>query len=296
MIVNKVNLKMYVGQSRDIAKRFYCHGYISKKKASTYIHRAIKKYGEENFDFLIWEECSHEELNEKESYLIKELETLAPGGYNCTTGGDCCKVCEESRLKMSIDRRGEKSVWFGKHHTEETKRKIGDKQLGSKNHNYGKATPEDVLIKISESHKGDKNHFYGKKHTEETKKKIAESRKGKLLSEETKKKISLSVSGEKNGHFGMKHTEEAKKAMSEKKKGKPNKKLRGRIKSREERINSARSHMHGRKVACSNGKIYLSVLEAGEDTKIKKQSISDAIQNKRKINGILFWIVYPEQN
>ena len=82
-ITNKINGKIYIGQSNDIKRRFLEHTYRDKLP----IDIAIKKYGKENFSFEILEECPTEQLNEKETYWIKELKALKYG-YNCTIGGD----------------------------------------------------------------------------------------------------------------------------------------------------------------------------------------------------------------
>ena len=48
---------------------------------------AIKKYGKDAFTFEILEECTPEQLNERESYWIKYYDTIN-NGYNCSEGGD----------------------------------------------------------------------------------------------------------------------------------------------------------------------------------------------------------------
>lgn len=87
-ITNKTNEHCYVGQSRNIFKRWNDHSEIAfnpNNKGYEYpLYRAMRKYGKENFTFEILEECSIEQLNEKELFWIKEL---APT-YNQTTGGD----------------------------------------------------------------------------------------------------------------------------------------------------------------------------------------------------------------
>lgn len=83
-IENKINHKIYIGQSVDPVKRFqsHCHNtnYVSL------IHKAIEKYGEENFSFEIlgW----FEDYNEKEKQYIKEYRSLVPYGYNIQEGGE----------------------------------------------------------------------------------------------------------------------------------------------------------------------------------------------------------------
>lgn len=80
-IVNNINGKGYVGQSRNIEKRWLAH---KESKESYPLYKAFRKYGVENFTFQILEECSSEELNEKEKFYIKTEHSE----YNQTEGGD----------------------------------------------------------------------------------------------------------------------------------------------------------------------------------------------------------------
>jgi group I intron endonuclease len=81
-ITNRINGKSYVGQSINMEKRFKEHLY----KQDAYIDRAIHKYGKDNFNFEILEQCSQEDLNEKERYYINKLNTKQKG-YNIADGG-----------------------------------------------------------------------------------------------------------------------------------------------------------------------------------------------------------------
>ena len=54
----------------------------------------------ENFKFEIIEECSIEELNEKEQYYIKYYNSLVPNGYNLTLGGSNSSGVKLDLLKV----------------------------------------------------------------------------------------------------------------------------------------------------------------------------------------------------
>lgn len=90
-ITNSINGKVYVGQAVDIKRRWQEHNSHSFSPThSSYnhtIHRAIRKYGIENFIFEVLEECSETLLNEKEIYWIAKLNSKQ-NGYNMTDGGD----------------------------------------------------------------------------------------------------------------------------------------------------------------------------------------------------------------
>lgn len=81
-IENLTNGKVYVGQSVHIEKRFSEHC-----RSDSLIGQAIQKEGKQNFSFSILEECPLEELDYKEQYYIKQYNSIAPKGYNITTGG-----------------------------------------------------------------------------------------------------------------------------------------------------------------------------------------------------------------
>lgn len=85
-ITNKINGKIYIGQSINPEARWRDHIIGYSKNEVSLIHRAIVKYGEQNFDFEVlgW----FENYNEKEKEYIAKYKSLAPYGYNIQTGGD----------------------------------------------------------------------------------------------------------------------------------------------------------------------------------------------------------------
>lgn len=90
-ITNKINNHSYIGQSINITERWSNEKIDSKnensKSYNSILSQAFRKYGIENFSFEILEECSKEELNDKEKYYIQHYDTYN-NGYNATTGGD----------------------------------------------------------------------------------------------------------------------------------------------------------------------------------------------------------------
>jgi group I intron endonuclease len=82
--------KIYVGQTvRSFEKRMQEHR--QETSCCTSIKRAIDKYGDEMNYEIIEDNVPQEQLDEREIYWIKELNSLAPSGYNLTTGGQFSK-------------------------------------------------------------------------------------------------------------------------------------------------------------------------------------------------------------
>ena len=99
-ITNKINGKIYIGQSNNCERRFKEH---QQKGESSRIPLdvAIQKYGKDNFTYEIIEECDIEKLNERESYWIQTLNAVE-NGYNCSEGGDQQSIGENNgRSKLT---------------------------------------------------------------------------------------------------------------------------------------------------------------------------------------------------
>ena len=84
-IKNKINHKVYIGQSNDPNRRFREHC-TKSEECNSLIHRAIVKYGVENFELSIlgW----FEDYNEKEKFYIQKYRSITPYGYNIAIGGE----------------------------------------------------------------------------------------------------------------------------------------------------------------------------------------------------------------
>ena len=93
-IENKVNGKCYIGQSINIKRRWEIHRSELKNNThyNQYLQKAWNKYGENNFNFSIIEECDHNKLDEREMFWVKQYNSYAnavnSNGYNLTIGGD----------------------------------------------------------------------------------------------------------------------------------------------------------------------------------------------------------------
>lgn len=77
-ITNLITHKYYIGQAMDIERRWKEHC----RRSEQLIDKSISKYGIDNFKFSVIEECSAEEMNEREDYWINQYNSIAPQGYN----------------------------------------------------------------------------------------------------------------------------------------------------------------------------------------------------------------------
>lgn len=91
-IENTENGMQYVGKTKlDVDDRFKIHINNSKSKSvnKTYLYSSFVNYGVDKFIvFLLEDNISNDEINQKEIFWISELNTFAPNGYNLTKGGD----------------------------------------------------------------------------------------------------------------------------------------------------------------------------------------------------------------
>lgn len=84
---NKITNKYYIGQSVDINQRISQHKYNAKDiNIKNALYNSIREYGIENFEWGILEECSIDQLDEREIFWISHFNSYL-NGYNSTTGG-----------------------------------------------------------------------------------------------------------------------------------------------------------------------------------------------------------------
>lgn len=90
-IENKINGKVYIGQSVDVYRRLKKHIWDLKNNNGSVLYKALKKYGIENFIYELIEECNIDKLDEREIYYIKKYNSYigveGSNGYNMNQGG-----------------------------------------------------------------------------------------------------------------------------------------------------------------------------------------------------------------
>ena len=134
---NKINGKSYIGFTSNWKTRWQGHNDLAFKKNSSHlIHKALRKYGWDNFDWqVIYQSLDKVHcLNEMERYFIIQYKTYTRfkdcNGYNQTLGGEgrighSYIPSAESNLKRS-------QTLTGRVLSEDHKCKIGQARIGTK--------------------------------------------------------------------------------------------------------------------------------------------------------------------
>ena len=121
---NKINGKVYIGQTYNLYERWRCQGknYFSSIK----FFNAIKKYGWDNFTHeVLYTNLNKEAADKLEKELIIKYDSIK-NGYNLKEGGSRGDLSQESLLKMS------KSLKRGYLEHPERREKIRQKLKGRK--------------------------------------------------------------------------------------------------------------------------------------------------------------------
>jgi len=167
-ITNNVNGKVYIGKTGEPEKRWRTHLAIAARGKDdplfSVIHKAINKYGKDNFIFEIIETLDVEQESlDREIYWIAFYKSHiykygSEYGYNLTAGGEGLtgyKPTEETRKKLSEACAGEKNGFYGKFHDDITKQLLSVQKKGN-------------------------TIWLGRHHTDETKELMSENRAEKF--------------------------------------------------------------------------------------------------------------------
>jgi hypothetical protein len=99
--------KIYIGQSTNIERRFKEYQiYKSSISIGSKLFKSFQKYGVENHTFEIIEECTLEQLNEREIYWGYYFNTLGKTGLNLRLGNANGICSEETKKKIGKGNKG----------------------------------------------------------------------------------------------------------------------------------------------------------------------------------------------
>lgn len=138
--------KVYIGQSRDIAKRFshYINLYSSVKR-QTRLYNSLVKYSPKSHKFeilvLMAEDINQEKLNLLERTCAVEETMNGRELMNIREPGSNGKLSRETINKLILSRTGKKR-------TEEQRRRMSLSHIGKESHRKGKRHPEETRSKM----------------------------------------------------------------------------------------------------------------------------------------------------
>src|SRR5271170_4157039 len=90
-ITNQFNGKVYVGQTVDNKKRWKAHkSYARQEKPVQYIHRAMAKYGVDNFTYEVIDFAANQWQADclETNYIQRHNSRSKEHGYNVASGGN----------------------------------------------------------------------------------------------------------------------------------------------------------------------------------------------------------------
>lgn len=200
-ITNNFDDKIYIGlttKSKAI-ERWYQHRYLARHLSNTdksYLHRAMALHGVDNFSFEVIEEVSNELLPEREQYWISQYNSIAPVGYNLTSGGEGTPGFSRPQSKEEKEKRGNSVKNYYANHPES--RDKCSKRMTEQNNNpeYRQHTLDGYKQFCQNNpgyFSGENNPFYGKHHTEESLQKIKNAAKKRQKSIQQLDKDTLEI-------------------------------------------------------------------------------------------------------
>lgn len=303
-ITNTVNGKSYIGQTcRDVEKRVFKEHLRRPSSDCKLLGNAVKKYGADNFTYeILHDGIIPEFLDTLEVEAIKTHNTLAPNGYNLTTGGSGGTLSSVTRKRMSEAHKG-------RIHTDEARRKMSETQRG-RTFSLEHRRKLSEAMKRPETRRKRSEVQKGKKVSEKTRQRIVKSKLG--MSEEalvilvkwllragwTQRKIAkhlrFSVNtickyAKKSGYVinnpgmsGKKHSDETRRKMSEAQKGIPRKKHSAESRKKISKANTGKNNSFYGKKHSDETRRKISESRKGQSSWNKGKTLSE--QTKQKIS------------
>lgn len=179
--------KVYIGQALVIEKRWDTY----EKRPNSYknqrkLYNSIQKYGWNNHQKEILEECLEDKLLERENYYKQSELDKVDNDWSKVLflrfDGKGGRLSEETKQRIR-----EKRKYF--RHTEESKQKMRKPRPGSGDKLRGRKRTEEQIEKMRKPKPGTSEKRKGMKFSVEHRKKMSESSKGRIFTEEHKRKI-----------------------------------------------------------------------------------------------------------
>lgn len=225
LIKNKTTGKEYVGiTSKTLPVRWSQHKWSSENGSEYHLHRAMRKYGVDDFEIsAIASASDFESLNKLESVEIERRSTKSPHGYNMTNGGDGIRGfqhSDETRAKI-------RSAHSGKTLSDSHKAALLKAITGRKMNDAHRLALSSRVV-TDEEREARRERAMGNTwakgavRTEAQKDAVRKSSTGRVFSEESREKIraARAIQEPTFGMLGKSHSDETKAKMRSAKLGK----------------------------------------------------------------------------
>lgn len=124
-ILNKINGKIYVGQSIDVETRWRNHKNELNRNNhnNSHLQSAWNKYGEQSFEFNLLEKCNDNKLDDNEIWWIDYFNSADNSkGYNFSSGGNSPmkgkhlsdEICKKISKNRTGKCKGENNYMYGR--------------------------------------------------------------------------------------------------------------------------------------------------------------------------------------
>ncbi len=283
---NLVNGKHYIGVTkRGLGRREHEHRYAARTGSSFLLHKAIRKYGEDNFVFeVIFDFDGDYEL--AMIYEAEAVESERPA-YNLVPGGmsRVGPISDETRQRLRDSHKGLPNARKGQKLAPEHAAKL----RGQKRTDEQRARMSAAQKKVRSGKPGT---MTGRKHSEETRRKLSLAHLGKPGPWRGKKrpdvgaKISAALKGRPSLSRGKTASPEAVAKMVAAKTGKPQRQTPAVLAAR--KVSYAKMVASKRRpVVCLNdGKIFGSAVEAGEFYGVRGAAVAEIARGNRPLKSI----------
>jgi group I intron endonuclease len=101
--------RAYIGIAKNVRKRWLEHSHAARCGSKCALHKAIRKYGFDNFKKEVLLISTFSYVKEIEIKAIAAYSTMVPAGYNMTAGGDGTfgRIASEAeKQRMSLAQKG----------------------------------------------------------------------------------------------------------------------------------------------------------------------------------------------
>lgn len=145
-LMNKLNGKVYIGQTKAPASRKASHFYEAKRGNHRHLYASIRKYGQENFSFDVIEECEDDVINEREQYWVSHYDSYNPEkGYNLTRGGEGTIGSDKPKTPEHKEkmRQAQKKYWSNPPASDTRRQKLAERNATQK----AKQTSKDAQLR-----------------------------------------------------------------------------------------------------------------------------------------------------